>query len=117
MSRPSNDQGESQLPWMRGAKRQRQPSPRGKGGSKSGGKGSSKDKDKGGMLKSKIGHLASKTKGGNKLCGSFSSRRGCRSSESNCPQWASHACGYILSDDGKVCNARDHGFSDHGRKR
>ena len=86
---------------------------KGKGGKGKGKEG--KGKAGGNGVKSKIGNLASKNKSGSKICGSFNSKKGCKSDEAKCPQWALHCCGMIISEDGKVCHNRDHGFTDHHR--
>ena len=63
-------------------------------------------------VKSKIGNLCTNYRG-RKFCGGFNGKRGCPKSESMCPQWGEHRCGYIVAEDGTVCGATDHGYADH----
>ena len=49
--------------------------------------------------------------GGTRLCGAFNSVRGCNGGGS-CPRGV-HKCNYIISSDGSVCYATDHGACDH----
>ena len=80
----------------------------GKGGGK---KGGGKEGSKGGKTR---GQIASRTRSGEKLCGAFNGKRGCKRNGTDCPQQAVHRCGVITGADGTVCYATSHGAAQHG---
>ena len=82
------------------------------------GKGKGNSKDKGGKSKGsgKIGNMMSQTskaQGAVKLCGKFNSLKGCTKDENHCPNWCTHACGYVIDKFGNACMSRAHGFRGH----
>ena len=81
------------------------------------GKGKGKDGKKGGSKQviSKIGQQASQSAKHGKFCGKFNSKAGCKSNEWYCSQKGRHRCAFIVSEDGRTCDATDHGFTGHRR--
>ena len=56
-----------------------------------------------------------KSKGGQKICGSYNSKRGCCKNEKNCPAKGKHVCGYILDENGRVCLRYDCSWATHSK--
>ena len=56
--------------------------------------------------------IATQTRSGEKLCGAFNAKRGCRSAAS-CPPMAVHQCGVVIRQDGTVCFSKQHGAANH----
>ena len=93
-----------------------------KGSSKGAGKGDkgadSRAKKEGQEKKQIVGQLSVHQVGSDgkrtKLCGAYNGKNGCRAkTDRDCPQRGEHKCGYILSQDGRVCGRRDHGYQNH----
>ena len=84
-------------------------------GKKSGrgkGKGGKQGKQGKSQIHSVVGKIATTTRQGERLCGAFNSKKGCRTATS-CPQSAVHQCGGIVKPDGTVCFSKNHGASQH----
>ena len=71
-------------------------------------KGGGKEGGKGGKVQ---GEIATKTRAGEKLCGAFNGKRGCK--RDGCPQGAVHRCGVLTGNDGTVCYSSSHGAAQH----
>ena len=85
---------------------------KGGGNGKGSGKGGNAGKGDGGK-NSPAGKLASHTRNGEKLCGAFNGKKGCKKYARYCPQGAMHRCGVITGRDGSVCYSTKHGANDH----